>query len=680
MKKLLILLILASSFHLTAQENEAAKSYFASAKAQLEDMLSGKEKPEYEKAIFIIENAWYENRIDKNEFVKAIEANVKIIRDIIGVTNNSSFVKRQANYLLTQKQIEDEYKKALTNWAIYTIMTKTICNTESDGKTYIHYKYNYSHTDPMATDDWTNTQVIHLNNTKSGNCFALASMFKILSNRLNSEANLCTAPSHIYIRHADEKGTKYNVELGTRNFPGTGTISTITYSTDEAIQNNISQRELTPQQEIALCLVYLAKGYVHKFAVCDDPFILECAETALKYDNRNLNALLLKTEYLENKLTATKKSISILQSNMDFQVYQNLIADLYHLGYREMPLKMKNQIIRSYIKDKPQPKQTPTNPITSKGRYATVSWGMFDERHEVKQTEQIGNTMFNTETKKITAFVSTKELYNGYDFDPVVFAWNIDPMYAKHPGMSPYHFAVNNPIIFIDPDGNTEYYFNGNKVGSDGKQNNLIGIVRNKDVAKSIKAAMKENGKYELSGEMLRNGASNKEVLVIHYDVLEKSYEVLQTALNKGQFREFGTEMKKNGDHYDSDPVIEGPIVKGIEGETATVQTSGKGDVIIHSHPTGYNQNGRKAISGNADRPGPNDPTNMNNPQYEMYIIVGKSGDAVPEQSGDNYGVAERNNTINVYDQKTHQVDKAIGGFEAGQILDSYKGTKSYKK
>lgn len=48
---------------------------------------------------------------------------------------------------------------------------------------------------------------------------------------------------------------------------------------------------------------------------------------------------------------------------------------------------------------------------------------------------------------------------NSYDFgarmyDPRIGKWlSVDPMQAKYPDMSPFNFANNNPIYYIDPDG-----------------------------------------------------------------------------------------------------------------------------------------------------------------------------------------------------------------------------------
>ena len=447
MKHLIILFvtITATNFAI-AQNTDLNKSYFVDAKQQLENMLNRKEEANYEKAIFIIENAWYGNQIDKASFDYAIDSKVSAIKQLIKANYDDKVFKKDMNSLYHKPNAEELYNKALANWAIYSYITNK--------------SYTYSFADPMATEDWLNSQVVNLNNTTQGNCFALASLFKILSNRLNSYATLCTAPSHIYISHEDEKGTSYNIELGSRNFPGTGTLATLTHSTMESIRSKISLRRLSEKQSVSLCLVYLAKGYEHKFKTSTDDFILHCAETTLKYDDHNLNAMLLKAEYLENKLTLQQKTVAQLQTQNEFREYQALITKLYNLGYREIPLEMKNQLIKGWSRDTVKSLADINYKAAElsssqllQSRKASLSWGVFDEEFAYKSIERYGNTLFDCKSKRIKKFEKEQNLYNDYNFDPVVFAWNIDPLAHQFPSISPYAFCGNSPILFKDPDG-----------------------------------------------------------------------------------------------------------------------------------------------------------------------------------------------------------------------------------
>ncbi len=120
---------------------------------------------------------------------------------------------------------------------------------------------------------------------------------------------------------------------------------------------------------------------------------------------------------------------------------------------------MKNIIINKLQKDSlglVLTKHTPKGFKSIKpkdDRYATLSWGMFDEIHEPKLIERYNNTLFNTKTGKITKFVVSDTLYNKYQMDAAVFAWQVDPLAAKYPNMSPYVAFADNPIYFVDADG-----------------------------------------------------------------------------------------------------------------------------------------------------------------------------------------------------------------------------------
>lgn len=476
MKALNIVTLLCATIFPVLLHAEAAdsanKAPYNDAKQHLENMISGKKPASYEQAIYSIENAWYDGKLNHATFSEAINRHLENIAVLITEYTDSIKLHPASGFDGTKEQKLTWYKTALANFAIYQYMT-TPSIWIDDNYIRRHNPYQYSYNDPMGTADWTNTQVAHLLDEGSGNCFALASLFHIFSERLSSDARLCTAPGHIYIRHADDKGIFYNVELSSRSFPGTGTIETLTYTPEQATRNNISLRELDLKQSIALCLVYLAKGYEYKYRIKDDDFILSCAETALKYDDKNLNAMLLKAEVLESRLVAVSNDVKTLSSRKDFAEYEQWLTHIYKLGYREMPFGMKNQLIKGWTKDtilqlaaKDHTSSRTNNPHMQPTRYASLSWGLFDEEIKTKPLERFGNTIYDTRKNKIVAFVDDDVLFNQYNFDVGVFALSIDPLAAKYPSISPYTFVANSPIMFVDHDGKKIYIYYTDEKGN----------------------------------------------------------------------------------------------------------------------------------------------------------------------------------------------------------------------
>ncbi len=473
---LIVLLVQGSNPELlnAATDSLVCRQAYMSAKNELELMLQGTKPLSYERAIFLVENAWNDNRFHYDSFQEALHNHTELIKRIGASNTDSSKLHPQRDLLETAPQKTVQYQKAVTNYAIFNYLTTTGV-VDYLGQNYAHFPYTYSSQDPFGTSDWKNTQVINLINTGKGNCFALASLFKIFSDRLKSDAVLCTAPSHIYIRHADSKGTLYNIEVSSRSFPGTGTLETLTYTTDAATKNKVALRDLDDRQAVALCLIYLAKGYESKLGKDDNGFMMQCAESALRYDGLNLNALLLKAELLQAPIIAKHQPPTQLQNDSDFKRYEALIERLFSLGYREMPLEMKNILIKGWNKDSLSVVITQNHlPKTFQKfgekdeRHASLSWGLFDEVMATKAVERYGNTLFDTKSKKIIGFAVPQPIYNDYNFDPVVFAWNIDPLAHKAPWSSPYAFCEGNPILYLDPDGRFRSDYNDEMLKANG--------------------------------------------------------------------------------------------------------------------------------------------------------------------------------------------------------------------
>lgn len=519
----------------------AAKALFDEAFLELKDQVEGKQEPDFERAVFISENPYWNNTYSFARFQKVIDNHLLFIQRLIAANDQSNSidfsVKVNANgrfnideIRYTEEEKRELYHKALSNWAIFTYITDT-----TDFYLFKNLPFTYVSNDPFGMKEWASSQVLSLLTSKEqkGNCFALTALYKIFSDRLNAGAYICTAPQHIYIQHQDHKGHLYNVELATAGHPGDGVIQTLTYTTNEAIMSNIALRKFDEKQNIGLCLVNLAKSYEHKFNTRTDNFILKCAELALKHDPKNLNALLLKQQVLDARVTeyALKKGINECkqlkndnQISSTLSILENHLAKLYELGYRQMPLDMQEILLNGfknkedyllYTKDKnPSPFTTVKPKDPKDAEYVSLSHGLFQEVFTHKTLETYGHFTFNTETKAIV-FIDTSGK-NNFLIDPVAFAFDLgarmydarvgrfistDPSQAKYPSWSPYSAFLDNPLVYTDPDGkDVVLVIHTTKEGDVGHA--AIAVENYKAVEKTVV----ENGKTVTKTEYVATG------------------------------------------------------------------------------------------------------------------------------------------------------------------------------
>lgn len=90
-----------------------------------------------------------------------------------------------------------------------------------------------------------------------------------------------------------------------------------------------------------------------------------------------------------------------------------------------------------------------------KFKVVTLSNGKYQEFHDLEDVVEIGSVLYNTQTNQIVGFVEKDTLlFEGGMSPHLVSRWiSPDPLSEEYSSWSPYNYALNNPIKYIDPDG-----------------------------------------------------------------------------------------------------------------------------------------------------------------------------------------------------------------------------------
>ena len=141
--------------------------------------------------------------------------------------------------------------------------------------------------------------------------------------------------------------------------------------------------------------------------------------------------------------------------------------------------------------------------------------------------------------------------YGARYYDPKISVWlSVDAMAYKYPGLSPYAFVANNPLIFFDPDGNDIWITHGNQsyryengklfdsngVEYLGKQSGFLG---------QAVSALNTIGSTKEGGSMLTELQSSKNTYTIVQGTNDNNFTTESGALNK---------MKSHASQVNNDP------------------------------------------------------------------------------------------------------------------------------
>jgi len=319
-KLLLILFVVLFNYSVSAQNKERI---YVNTFNSVDSMLSGTKPVNFQQAVYLTENAYFDNQLDKAAFDDAIRFNTTICRGIIASGNI--------------QYPEKDKEKATAQCAVFVYMTDSIPISTESG-VVIHEPFSYNFDDFAGKKDWSSMFVSTLMQTHKGNCHSMPYLYKMIMDELGQPVSLSLAPNHIYIKAQNKRVGWYNIELTCGDFPTDGWLTASGYIHTDALRSGIYMDTISNKQSICLCLVDLAQGYQAKFGIQDGSFILKCCETALTHFPKYINAMLLKAETLTDLYKQLDKNSE--QGKKIYAQMNETYTRIHELGFRKMPQGM----------------------------------------------------------------------------------------------------------------------------------------------------------------------------------------------------------------------------------------------------------------------------------------------------------------------------------------------------
>ena len=330
-------------YDLPSRLGMSGTEYYQNALDELSKMLRGDSPLNLKNAVFAVENAYFENRLNYSEFNKTVKK----------LLETAQLKTRQDGY---------NWKNPITkNVMLFRTMADTLEIKVSKRETsVVSYPMQYDFEDFWGKEDWSKMFVSKLLATQKGQCHSLPLLYLILCEETGAEANLAYSPSHSYIKFKDNSGDWHNLELTNGLIVTDAHIVGSGYITAEAIKNKLYMEPQTKQQVIAQCISDLAMGYAHKYGY--DSFIKQCVDSVLKYDPNNLGGWMMKSNYETQRFEYVVNQVGRPHPDILKEHYPKILELLEDRnttyrrmdasGYREMPKEAYEAWLKSVNDEK----------------------------------------------------------------------------------------------------------------------------------------------------------------------------------------------------------------------------------------------------------------------------------------------------------------------------------------
>ncbi|WP_303071739.1 hypothetical protein [Bacteroides nordii] len=319
--------------------------YFHSARKEILEMLEGKKAMSLKRAVFITENAFFQNKMKYEEFDTAIQ-NLKHI----------CLLKMQEEKL----DMNDELAKLMM---VFRILSEVVEIKEpGTEKTIVHHPIKYDFDDYNAKNNAGNYMISKLLSQNTGQCHSMPLLFLILAEEMGTEAFWCFSPSHSFIKFKDKQGRWYNIELTQGAVVTDDFYMNSGFIKSKAIQTGIYLKPLTSKQTIAHMLNDLSFYYISRYDY--DHFVDENSDLVLHYAPSDLTAYQLQANictaqaiYVINACGRPPKE-RLPEYPQAYRLFKRMLQSyekIDSLGYEDMPAEMYHNWLKQLDKAKTLP-------------------------------------------------------------------------------------------------------------------------------------------------------------------------------------------------------------------------------------------------------------------------------------------------------------------------------------
>lgn len=352
-------IMMLTKYGFPMQSDNEGTTAFYSAFEEINNMLNGQDTLNLGKAVFLVENAWHNNKYDYNDFNTGIKAAVDF-----------------CNQKIEEEKL-DKNDNLVKNMMLFRFIADTLkIKDKQTQKPLTHYPIKYNYEDYQSKISYDSHFVTTLMQTSTGQCHSMPLYYLVLAEEIGAEAYWSFSPRHSFVKIQDERGVWYNLELTCKAILSDTHYMNNSYIKAEALQNRIYLEPLDKTNVVAEMLLELARGYYEKYGY--DDFYLKCIDTAEQHLKNDMNAKLLKSAYqtqltltLAHLLNAPKPDILKELSPEAYKHYELMLAqyeEIDDMGYEELPVAIYQLWLDHINKEKEKSEKQKQSPVYIKKR------------------------------------------------------------------------------------------------------------------------------------------------------------------------------------------------------------------------------------------------------------------------------------------------------------------------